>query len=495
MPREERSKCVTCSANIGSNRKYFAGDGLWKLFLSARSLKRINKDDSGCNDCRMKYLNWLKKIEGDFNHFRSCSEVGDSKIEDDMEIDADYNNSEGRVEIGAQTELESNASHVSIAVKRCTKSHRSCIVCGLRDQPAKVLSKQQRMLIFIKRGILIPNGCHCCHDHFYNRQISFDALDRIRADQVDQLVCNADRLQEILNDFRLMLESQKTFDSDDPYSLNDKDYYNITSLRKGRLNINKISSYLILSHAFIDQFENVFTRVESMRNSKLRSIRVAIAIFCAKMRLGLSNHVLATMFHIHSKRAVSRIVHQVNDTLLKDFVPAHLGFKHISRQSVLENHQAAIANALLTDNNQQVVVVVMNGTYLYLQKSADNELQRRTYSMHKYRHLVKPMVITITNGYILNVFGPFFGDDKINDANIIKHCLLNNEQDILKWLHDDDIILLDRGFRDAIPTIQVLGFRVSMPSFLNGKAQLSTEEANKSRLVTANRWVIDSSEY
>jgi hypothetical protein len=127
----------------------------------------------------------------------------------------------------------------------------------------------------------------------------------------------------------------------------------------------------------------------------MRSIRVAIAVFCAKMRLGLSNEVLATLFHIQNKRAVSRIVHQVTDALLKNFVPKHLGFEHIGRQTVLEHHQTAIANVLLTDADQQVVVV-MDGTYLFIQKSAHNELQRRTYSMHKHRHLIKPMVITTT---------------------------------------------------------------------------------------------------
>jgi hypothetical protein len=33
-----------------------------------------------------------------------------------------------------------------------------------------------------------------------------------------------------------------------------------------------------------------------------------------------------------------------------------------------------------------------------------------------------------------------------------------------------------------------------MSNFLNGKKQLTTEEANQSRLVTANRWVIESGE-
>ena len=43
--------------------------------------------------------------------------------------------------------------------------------------------------------------------------------------------------------------------------------------------------------------------------------------------------------------------------------------------------------------------------------------------------------------------------------------------------------------------MRMLGFKVSMPSFLNGKLQLTPEEANQTRLVTANRWVIESGEH
>jgi hypothetical protein len=78
MPRQERLKCVGCNVNFDSYRKRVAGDNLWKLFLSARSLKRISSDDPGCDDCRMKYLNWLKKIEGDFDHFNSHSQVSNN---------------------------------------------------------------------------------------------------------------------------------------------------------------------------------------------------------------------------------------------------------------------------------------------------------------------------------------------------------------------------------------------------------------------------------
>ena len=83
-------------------------------------------------------------------------------------------------------------------------------------------------------------------------------------------------------------------------------------------------------------------------------------------------------------------------------------------------------------------------------------------------------------------------DGKNNDASIAKNMFINNEQDILNWLHQDDVVVVDRGFRDAIRTINNLGYTVQMPDFLNGKKQMSTQEANHSRCVTKVRWIIES---
>ena len=125
----------------------------------------------------------------------------------------------------------------------------------------------------------------------------------------------------------------------------------------------------------------------------MRSIRVALAVFLAKMWLGLNNRVLTCLFHLKSKRIVSRIFHQVREALIKSFVPLNLGFQHISRDSVPFNHQIVLATELLTNEPDQIVLIA-DGTYLYCQKSSNNEFQRRTYSNHKHRHLVKPMIIT-----------------------------------------------------------------------------------------------------
>ena len=101
---------------------------------------------------------------------------------------------------------------------------RECIVCGLRDGASKVLSKHQRMLVFVKRGILIPAGNRCCPDHIYNQHISFDAMSQISVNKMHQLVFDTNRLQETLNDIRSILANQNAFHFDDPNSLINEDY-------------------------------------------------------------------------------------------------------------------------------------------------------------------------------------------------------------------------------------------------------------------------------
>lgn len=150
---------------------------------------------------------------------------------------------------------------------------------------------------------------------------------------------------------------------------------------------------VFVSHS--DQFNHLVNSISSMRNSRIRSIRVALAIFLAKMRLGLSNTVLASLFHLNDKRSVSRSVNAVSKALLKDFVPFHLGFQHIDRDSVLRHHQTSISSELMVERDDQVIIV-MDGTYLFIQKSGDNKFQRRSFSMHKHRNLIKPMIITAT---------------------------------------------------------------------------------------------------
>lgn len=75
--------------------------------------------------------------------------------------------------------------------------------------------------------------------------------------------------------------------------------------------------------------------------------------------------------------------------------------------------------------------------------------------------------------------------------------ILNNhegetEEAPVRWyLHEGDCLILDRGFRDSISDLEEWGYEVYMPPSLGrNERQLSTEAANKSRLITMVRWVV-----
>ena len=120
-------------------------------------------------------------------------------------------------------------------------------------------------------------------------------------------------------------------------------------------------------------------------------------------------------------------------------------------------------------------------------------MQRKTFNLHKSRSLVKPMVVVTTTDYIVAIFDPFFSDNSNNDASILKHIMINNFDDILNWIEENDIMILDRGFRVSLGVLKSFDIDVAMPCFLNhNEKQLDVQEANNSRFVTMLRWVVES---
>jgi hypothetical protein len=102
------------------------------------------------------------------------------------------------------------------------------------------------------------------------------------------------------------------------------------------------------------------------------------------------------------------------------------------------------------------------------------------------------MMSVTTKGYIIDSLGPYLADGSNNDAAITKHVLEDNER-VKAFFQEEDVFIVDRGFRDSIEFLNELGLNVEMPSFLDdGERQLSTNQANQSRLVTKSRWIVEA---
>jgi len=90
-----------------------------------------------------------------------------------------------------------------------------------------------------------------------------------------------------------------------------------------------------------------------------------------------------------------------------------------------------------------------------------------TYSLHKHRLPVEPMMVVTKTEYIHGVWGPYLADTKNNDAKITTHIMKTHAR-------------VDCGFRDLVGTYLLL----EMPHFLERRPQFLTAEANDFRLVT-----------
>ena len=95
------------------------------------------------------------------------------------------------------------------------------------------------------------------------------------------------------------------------------------------------------------------------------------------------------------------------------------------------------------------------------------------------------------DGYIVDIYGLY--PAIWNDARILKH-ILSTDSALVKLLKEEDILIVDRGFRDAIQILkEKYKIKTIMPSLLpKNQNQFTAEEANNSRLCTKMRWVIES---
>jgi hypothetical protein len=75
------------------------------------------------------------------------------------------------------------------------------------------------------------------------------------------------------------------------------------------------------------------------------------------------------------------------------------------------------------------------GTYCYIQKSFNNEFQRKSYSVQKGRHLVKPFVLCTTDGQIVDIYGLY--EATKNDATILLDILKKDKKlnTLLRYFH------------------------------------------------------------
>ncbi|CAC5404090.1 unnamed protein product [Mytilus coruscus] len=99
---------------------------------------------------------------------------------------------------------------------------------------------------------------------------------------------------------------QSRIDFDTDKVLSDSDFITLTGINKD--NFNDLHSYI----------------KDLLRNTPTRSTRTSLGIFLFKLKSGISNKVLSTIFNI-SRSSLRRAISCVRQALVKHFIPENLG--------------------------------------------------------------------------------------------------------------------------------------------------------------------------
>ncbi|CAB0027907.1 unnamed protein product, partial [Trichogramma brassicae] len=347
--------------------------------------------------------------------------------------------------------------------------NNTCCLC--RGRNVARLSLDSKVEIYIQCGIFFPETVRCCPHHLDERGYI---------------------LPPLLAGVRCF---KRAYNPPGQYVIRFMEKMRVKSLKSRRINdISDLTDHQACAFTSLtkEQFDDMHALCDRIPDRRAITRR-DLLIFLTKMRQGLSDEFLTAIFQLSSRQYTSLVVKEVRESLMRRFVPENIGLRAITREQYIERHVTAFANHLYNPRPEDpVAIFYIDGTYTYCFKSTNFRSLRQTYCRHKGDHLVKPALVVAPNGYILDIQGPYFSDAHNNDASMLRHELENNEN-LNNWFRPGDIVIVDRGYRDAIPELEAMGLVCKMPPLLEaGPQQLTTADANEARLVTKTRWIVES---
>ncbi|XP_058804597.1 uncharacterized protein LOC131674731 [Phymastichus coffea] len=357
---------------------------------------------------------------------------------------------------------------IELPYRRITSTHNSCCLCGKKSGFISV-PFEARHQVFVEKQIFIPKGNRCCTIHLINKKFYADEINNLTVVSHSSLV-TVDDITKLFQAFTVTSDRELHHRVGD-FAISEKRIQTFTGLNW-------------------EQLIRLREMMTSLRNTDNRTVNQALVIFLFRLRTGNSNEMISSVFGLDRPQQVSEFSKSILKSFEKDVLPSRFGLKAVNRNDLIENHSTILLQKLhnIKDSN---LTLVGDGTYLKHQKSANNEYQRRSYSGHKKLPLCKPFTICTTDGYIVDVLGPFSAKD--NDAKILEQLLTENDDLKNLMCKAGDVFVLDRGFRDVLQLLENMKYRVLMPSLKKqGEKQLTAEAANNSRRVTMIRWVVEA---
>ncbi len=140
------------------------------------------------------------------------------------------------------------------------------------------------------------------------------------------------------------------------------------------------------------------------------------------------------------QRDISRYLDQIRTAIYSEFVPLYLGSTK-SREFYI-SHNNVTATVLHRIQNDELVIIA-DGTYTRLEKSANSDFQYKSFSKQKEDNLIKPFVVSCCDGWIIDIYGAFPAN--LNDSTIFDY-ILETDEDLRRILiPNKTTVFLDRG--------------------------------------------------
>ncbi|CAG7726745.1 unnamed protein product, partial [Allacma fusca] len=350
-----------------------------------------------------------------------------------------------------------------------------CFLCD-RANPLYALPFKCRVDFFMKTGLFLPRQTNSCRAHITRNEKEFVIDVHFLTLQSEMGIILMSPLET--SDWFAALRTaggtmEKTAVQNRILSLEDEDFRQVLGVRK-------------------EHFRDLCNVVCDFRQQRLTCKPISVMLLLMKLRNCQFILFLKSLFGFSSRRTVSSEIKIARLSLMARFVPLHLGPPANPRPEAL-GHVNDLARQLhLSENNHENAVLIVDGTYVYIPKSGNFTVLKRSYSQHKGRHLLKMNMFVLPDGRIFDAHGPFFSDAKNNDAATLRYELQQNISGIRNWLIPGDVVVVDRGYRDIVPYLQELGLDVSIPFCApRNQGQIPTQEANDSRVTTKTRWVVE----
>jgi hypothetical protein len=274
-------------------------------------------------------------------------------------------------------------------------------------------------------GIYIQDGTRVCDAHLNlgNNLINKEEFNKI---QTVQRAHSSNKVMTLSNECIMVAKKSNLFsDFRDIKYLDDAHCMKITGWSK--------ANFLLFSN-----------HIHGIKETSKRNKYQLVALYRYWLRTGIDQSTLASLFgETTIQRNISKYLDDIRNAIYKCFVPRYLGANKDRAFYIKFNTTMGLK---LHDIPSDNLVLVADGTYHKIEKSANNEMQYKTYSGQKKDNLFKPFIICCADGYIVDCYGPFAANQ--NDATILDY-IIETDTDLQALLvPDKTTFILDRGMQN-----------------------------------------------